>query len=41
LPPAVGRAIDRAVDVRDDGAILRNTLGGRMTDTLRPEVSST
>jgi hypothetical protein len=30
LPPAVGRAIDRAVGDRDDGPILRNTLGGRM-----------
>ena len=28
--PAVGRAIDRAVGDRDDGPILRNTLGGRM-----------
>jgi site-specific recombinase XerD len=30
LPPAVGRAIDRAVDGRDTGPILRNTLGVRM-----------
>jgi site-specific recombinase XerD len=30
LPPAVSRAIDRAVADRDDGPILRNTLGGRM-----------
>jgi site-specific recombinase XerD len=30
LPPAVARAIDRAVDGRDTGAILRNTLGARM-----------
>jgi integrase/recombinase XerD len=30
LPPAVGRAIDRAVGDRDNGPILRNTLGGRM-----------
>jgi site-specific recombinase XerD len=29
LPPAVGRAIDLAVGDRDDGPILRNTLGGR------------
>ncbi|WP_264653434.1 tyrosine-type recombinase/integrase [Actinoplanes cyaneus] len=30
LPPAVGRAIDRSVDERDDGPILRNSRGGRM-----------
>jgi site-specific recombinase XerD len=30
LPPAVGRAIDRAVGDRHDGPILRNSLGGRM-----------
>jgi integrase/recombinase XerD len=30
LPPAIARAIDRAVDGRLDGPILRNTLGGRM-----------
>jgi integrase len=30
LPPAAGRAIDRAIDDRVDGPILRNTLGGRM-----------
>jgi integrase/recombinase XerD len=30
LPPAVSRAIDRAVDDRTDGPILRNTLGARM-----------
>lgn len=30
LPPAVARAIDRSVDERDDGPILRNTRGGRM-----------
>jgi integrase/recombinase XerD len=30
LPPAVSRAIDRAAGDRDDGPILRNTLGGRM-----------
>jgi integrase/recombinase XerD len=30
LPPAVARAIDRAVDNRTDGPILRNTLGVRM-----------
>jgi integrase/recombinase XerD len=30
LPPAVSRAIDRAVGDRDDGPILRNTLGVRM-----------
>ncbi|WP_239153140.1 tyrosine-type recombinase/integrase [Virgisporangium aurantiacum] len=30
LPPAVSRAIDRAVGDRDGGPILRNTLGGRM-----------
>jgi integrase/recombinase XerD len=30
LPPAVARSIDRAVDGRADGPILRNTLGTRM-----------
>jgi site-specific recombinase XerD len=30
LPPAIARAIDRAVGGRVDGPILRNTLGGRM-----------
>ncbi|MCP3785365.1 site-specific integrase [Micromonospora sp. A3M-1-15] len=30
LPPAVARSIDRAVDDRTSGPILRNTLGGRM-----------
>jgi integrase/recombinase XerD len=30
LPPAVARAIDRAVDSRTEGPILRNTLGARM-----------
>ncbi|WP_436536893.1 tyrosine-type recombinase/integrase [Actinoplanes sp. HUAS TT8] len=30
LPPAVARAIDRAVDERDDGPILRNARGARM-----------
>jgi integrase/recombinase XerD len=30
LPPAVARAIDRAVDDRTSGPILRNTLGVRM-----------
>ncbi|MFU8873111.1 hypothetical protein [Micromonospora sp. SL4-19] len=30
LPPAVARAIDRAVDDRISGPILRNTRGGRM-----------
>jgi integrase/recombinase XerD len=30
LPPAVAQAIDRAVDGRPDGPILRNTLGARM-----------
>jgi integrase/recombinase XerD len=30
LPPAVARAIDRAVDGGRDGPILRNTLGVRM-----------
>jgi integrase/recombinase XerD len=30
LPPAVGRAIDRAAGDRNDGPILRNMLGGRM-----------
>jgi hypothetical protein len=30
LPPAVARAIDRAVDGRTAGPILRNTLGARM-----------
>jgi site-specific recombinase XerD len=30
LPPAVGRAVDRAVDGRDSGPILRNTRGARM-----------
>ena len=30
LPPAVGRAIDRAIDLRDRGPILLNTRGARM-----------
>ena len=30
LPPAVGRAIDRAVGLRDRGPILLNTRGARM-----------
>jgi integrase len=30
LPPAVARAIDRTVDGRSDGPILRSTLGTRM-----------
>jgi integrase/recombinase XerD len=30
LPPAVARAIDRAVDDRASGPVLRNTLGARM-----------
>jgi site-specific recombinase XerD len=30
LPPAVARALDRAVDGRDGGPILRNIHGGRM-----------
>jgi site-specific recombinase XerD len=30
LPPAVARAIDRAVDGRAGGAILRNNCGARM-----------
>ena len=30
LPPAVARAIDRAVDDREQGPILRNTHGARM-----------
>jgi site-specific recombinase XerD len=30
LPPAVARAIDRAVDGRTDGPILRNMIGARM-----------
>jgi site-specific recombinase XerD len=30
LPPAVGRAIDRAVGLRDQGPILLNTRGARM-----------
>ncbi|WP_433076599.1 tyrosine-type recombinase/integrase [Dactylosporangium sp. CA-052675] len=30
LPPAVARAIERAVGDRADGPVLRNTLGGRM-----------
>jgi site-specific recombinase XerD len=40
LPPAVSRAIDRAVGDRDDGPILRNTLGVRMdrhAATRRPK----
>ena len=30
LPPAVGRAVDRAVDARAAGPILLNTRGARM-----------
>jgi integrase/recombinase XerD len=30
LPPAVARAIDRAVDGRAEGPILRNTIGARL-----------
>jgi integrase len=30
LPPAVGRAIDRAVDDRSDGPLLLNSRGARM-----------
>jgi site-specific recombinase XerD len=30
LPPAVARAIDQAIDGRENGPILRNTLGRRM-----------
>ena len=30
LPPAVARAIEHATEGREQGAILRNTMGGRM-----------
>lgn len=30
LPPAVGRAVDRAIGGREHGPILLNTRGGRM-----------
>ncbi|GAA3398231.1 tyrosine-type recombinase/integrase [Cryptosporangium minutisporangium] len=39
LPPAVGRALDRAVDERTGGPILRNTAALGWTDTPRPASS--
>jgi integrase/recombinase XerD len=41
LPPAVGRAIDRAVDARTDRPILRNALGVRMDRHAETAGSST
>jgi integrase/recombinase XerD len=41
LPPAVGRAIDRAVSDRAAGPILRNTLAGGWAGTPPPAGSST
>lgn len=41
LPPAVARAIDRAVEERLGGPILRNTTGAGWTGTPRPAGSST
>ena len=36
LPPAVGRAIDRAIGSRRRGPVLLNSRGGRMTGTRPP-----
>jgi integrase/recombinase XerD len=40
LPPAVARAIDRAVNGRDAGPILRNTLGTRMDRRRHPSAQT-
>ena len=41
LPPSVGRAVDRAVGLRDQGPILLNTRGARWTGTLPPAACAT
>ena len=38
LPPAVGRAVDRAIDGRPSGPILLNTRGARMDRTPPQDV---
>jgi integrase/recombinase XerD len=41
LPPAIARALDRAVDDRDTGPILRSRTGHRMDRHCAPADSTT